>query len=156
MPVEALVQFLNVDLLIGGRFDSEPLLQALGGDVFLLHEDAVIQGKKCMLVELARPGLDVVRTLSRLVAWVERLPPRARRSWERASIRRFDIGIQAGKSPHETHWVVPQRLVAALAKIGADVALTVYGAEWRDGRRQRGATTRKRAATGRRIARKSR
>jgi hypothetical protein len=156
MPVEGSVHFLNVDLLIGGRVDRRSLLQALGGDVFAVHEDAVVQGKKCLLVQLARPGLDLVPTLSRLVAWVERLPPRGRRSWKRSSIRQFDIGIQAGRTPHETHWVIPPRVVAALARIRADVALTVYGAEWSDGRPQRAAATRKGATTGRRIANRSR
>jgi len=150
MPVEGSVRFLNVDLLIGGGVDRRSLLQALGGDVLAVHEDAVVQGKKCLLLELARPGLDLVPTLSRLVAWAERLPPEARRSWERASIRQFDIGIQAGRTPHETRWVIPRTLLAALARIRADVALTVYGAEWSDGRRQ-SVAPRKAAAPGRPV-----
>jgi hypothetical protein len=129
MPAQEAARFLNVDLLIAGRFDSEPLLQALGDRVFALHEDAELEGKKCLVLEVTAPDLGVPETVMRLVRWVERLPPAARRSWSRASIRRFDIGIQGGLRPHETHWVLPSRVVAAIADIGADVAITVYGAK---------------------------
>ena len=132
MSVQASVQFANVDLLIGGRFDRAPVLRALGDGVTALHEDALVEGKKCLLLEVTDPGLDLPQTLKRLVEWVERLPPKARRSWSRASVRQFDIGIESGMRPRETQWIIPARTVAALAKIGADVALTVYGAEQRE------------------------
>lgn len=135
MRAENGVRFLNVDLLIAGRFDREPLLKALGDRVLSLHEDAVLDGKRCLVLEVAAPDLGLSETVMRLVRWVERLPPGARRSWSRASIRRFDIGIQAGLKPHETHWLLPARVVAAVARVGAEVALTVYGAEVRRSRR---------------------
>lgn len=95
MPVEASVQFVNVDLHIGGRFDRAAILKAVGNGVMALHEEAVIEGKKCLLLEVTDPGLGLSQTLMRLAGWVEQLPPKARRSLSLASIRRFDLGIQS-------------------------------------------------------------
>jgi hypothetical protein len=131
MPVEADVRFLNIDLLLVGRFDRKPLLAAMGDDVFVLHDGAKVENEKCLMVEVLAPGLDLAGTLARLMKWVQELPTPARRSWAAASRRVFDIGIQAGLKPHDTHWAISQEQVAALAKLGAGVTVTVYGAEWR-------------------------
>ena len=81
--------------------------------------------------ELAVPDLDLAGTLARLIQRAEKLPRGARRSWAGASRRVFDIGIQGGRKPNDTRWTIPEKQVAALAKLGAEVALTVYGAEWK-------------------------
>jgi hypothetical protein len=122
------VQFLNIDLLLTGRVDRGPLLRAATGSVFVLHE-GMFAGRKALVLEVSAPGLDLSHTLSRLLRWVQELPPTARRSWNAASRRVFDIGIQAGLEPHETHWTIPPTHVAALAKVKAEIVLTVYGSE---------------------------
>jgi len=134
MALHGSVQFLNVDLLIGGRSEKKPLLDATSDGVFVLHEDAFVENHKCLLLEVSGPRLDLPETVMRLVEWVEALPLKARRSWSRAAIRRLDIGIQAGTRPHETHWTIPRHAVSALANIGADLTLTIYGTEGRKAR----------------------
>src|SRR6266850_1581425 len=129
MPVEAEVQFLNIDLLLVGRFDREPLLAAVGDGLFVLHEHALFHRDKCLALEVAAPGLDLSRTLARLLKWVDALPPSARRSWRAASRRVFDIGIQAGLNPHDSQWTIGRDQVAALAKVRGEVVLTIYGAQ---------------------------
>ena len=131
MPIEKTAGFLNVDLIVAGRFDRKPLLRAAGKDVFVMHEDAVFQGKGCIILEAEGADCGLEGALARLLRWVERLPRPARRSWAAASRRVFDVGIQAGLGPHETHWTIPSGLVAALARVGGEVAVTVYGARWR-------------------------
>jgi len=126
MPVERDVQFLNIDMLLVGRFDRTPLLTAARDRLFVLHAD-----KNLVALELAGQAPDLSRTLARLLNWVQGLPPAARRSWRAASRRVFDIGIHAGLGPHESHWCIRQEQVAALAKVGGEVVLTVYGAKWR-------------------------
>lgn len=130
MPVQADVRFLNIDLLLVGRFDRRPILAALGRTVFVLHEDAEEDGEPCLILELAGPTRDLPRTLGALLKWAAGLPPRARRSWASASRRLFDIGVEGGLQPHESRWRISRQQVSALAKLGAEVALTVYGAEW--------------------------
>jgi hypothetical protein len=124
MPTEDNVKFINVDVILAGEVDSKPLLGAFGDGVVVLHEDGPL------VLELANVGLDLHETLSRFVELVSALPRKARTSWAGASRRVFDIGIQAGLTPHETHWSIPSDLIAALAKIGGEVVLTVYGAKW--------------------------
>ena len=129
MAVEADVHFLNIDLLLVGRFDRRPLLASLRDDVFVLHDDAKFEGEDCLVLEVLAPGLDLSATLARLLKWVQRLPPVARRSWAAASRRVFDIGIQAGLEPNDSHWTVPHEQIAALARLRAEVMFTVYGAK---------------------------
>lgn len=104
----------------------------------------------CLLLELAKPGLDLEATLAHLVEWVQHLPRSARRSWAAAARRVFDVGIQAGLQPHETHWTIAPKLIGALAKVGGEVVVTVYGARWRDrtARRRPSDQPRRRAAPG--------
>lgn len=155
MPVEHKVQSLNIGLLLVGTFDRRPLLGALGDAVFVLHDDAQFEGKECLVLEVLKPRLDPADTFARLLKWAQELPPAARPSWAAASRRVFDIGIQAGRGPHESHWGIGHEQVEALAKLRAEVALTVYGAEWhnpapapsrRSGARKR--VTKRRSGTG--------
>jgi hypothetical protein len=129
MPVEHNVQFLNIDLLLVGAFDRKPLLAALGDGVFVLHDDAQFEGEECLVLEVLEPGLDLADTFARLLKWAQGLPPKARRSWAAASRRVFDIGIAAGLRPHESHWAIRHEQVEAVAALGGEVILTVYGAE---------------------------
>lgn len=130
MPVEADARFLNIDLLLVGRFDREPLMAALERGVFVLHDDATFEEEDCLILEVLEPGLDLARTITRLVNWAQGFPPAARRSWAAASRRVFDIGIQSGLKPHDSHWAISPEHIKALAKLRSEVALTVYGAEW--------------------------
>jgi hypothetical protein len=58
---------------------------------------------------------------------VEGLPPTARRRWNQASTRIFDIGIQAGLSPYAFEGVtLGEGTLRAIARIGGRVLLTVY------------------------------
>lgn len=134
MPVEADVRFLNIDLLLVGRFDRDPLLGALGHEMLVVHDDAEFENEKCLVLEVLTPGLDLPHTLMRLLKWAQGLSGPACRSWATASRRIFDIGIQGGVKPHDSHWSIRQEDVAALAKLGAEVMLTVYAAEWNRGR----------------------
>lgn len=129
MAIEKTVHFLNIDLMIGGTFDRKSLVRALGHDVFALHERVQIDGLDSLVVELNVPNLDLTSTLDRLLGWVQGLPRPARREWDRASRRTFDIGLAAGKHPHCSTWTVSPGQVAALAKLGAEVAITLYGAD---------------------------
>jgi hypothetical protein len=123
------VKFLNIDLLLVGSFDRKPLLAALGDGVFVLHDDAQFEGEACLVPEVLEPRLDLAGTFARLLKWAQGLPPKARRSWAAASRRVFDIGIAAGLRPHESHWAIRHDQVEALAALGGEVILTVYGAE---------------------------
>jgi hypothetical protein len=136
MAIAKTVQFLNVDLLIGGRFNRGPLVKVLGDELFALDEHAPVDGVDSMVIEVNSPDLDLTATIDRLIKWVKGLPGPARRVWAKATLRVFDIGISAGRGPHATTWSLPPKQVAAIARLGAEIRITVYGAE-RGGRRRR-------------------
>ncbi len=69
------------------------------------------------------------------------LPRPAKRAWSSAARRVFDIGLLAGKGPNDTSWTISPERVTAIATLGAEIWITVYGAE----RRRIGRAVRKRA-----------
>jgi hypothetical protein len=66
-------------------------------------------------------------TANELVEQVNAFPSLARRSWDLASKRTFDIGVQGGIGPRafEKVQLSPETL-ARVASIGARIKLTVY------------------------------
>jgi hypothetical protein len=130
MAVQRETGFLNIDLLVVGRFDPAPLVAAAGKQVFALGEHGPVDatGNEGLVFEVNAPNLDLPRTLRSLVRWAEGLPPAARRNWEAASRRIFDIGIQGGLEPRVVQWAIPPALVASVAKLGGEIVLTTYGA----------------------------
>jgi len=63
------------------------------------------------------------------VAMVHRLPPAARRLWNGAQSRTFDIGVQARKSPHSSVFTLSRATIAAVAGVRARIAVTTYAPE---------------------------
>jgi hypothetical protein len=129
MPTEKTVRFLNVDLLVSGKFDRGPLMRAMGKAVFALHERALVDGLETLIIEVNSPNLDLAATLGRLIGWVKALPAPAKRAWSAASRRIFDVGLQAGSRPHDTSWTIFPDLISAVAKLQGEIRITVYAAE---------------------------
>ena len=64
-----------------------------------------------------------------LVKLVERLPKSARRIWDRARARNFNIGIKAGVEPHSREFLVSDAAMEAIARVRGAIVITVYAAE---------------------------
>ena len=125
--IEPEVQLLNVDLELSGAFDHASLLRSLGDSVFVVAADA---GSLLSLEVNDVPDSTLMDKISQFVALVRALPPDARGVWNSATRRVFNIGIQSGLTPHCTEWTLPTELLAALVEIGAEVTITLYGAEY--------------------------
>jgi hypothetical protein len=62
-----------------------------------------------------------------LLKTIARLPPAARRCWNEATSRTFDIGIQAGLGPHSFQEVlVRPATIEAVARAGGRILITLY------------------------------
>lgn len=61
-----------------------------------------------------------------LIDVVERLPQKARNIWDQCEYRRFNVGLQSGKEPHDKLFLISNQSIAKLAGIGAEIAITVY------------------------------
>jgi hypothetical protein len=127
-------RFLNVDLDIWSRSALDSLVAAFGSRVFVLH--AGREGRRYAAhLELASSGLrdDADQMITRFVALIRRLPRPARSLWNRAPIREFNVGIQAGATPFSYVVQLEPATLDGIASIGARVGFTVYGAAGADG-----------------------
>jgi hypothetical protein len=123
--------FLNVDLDILSAAPLEPLVSAFGKRVLVLYVGGERHRHEAHL-ELASlvPTADVA--IRRLVKLVEGLPKPARRAWNGARSRVFNIGIQAGFEPRSRELLVSQATVDAIARVRGSIFVTVYAAERHD------------------------
>jgi len=119
--------FVNVDLDIYSKKDLKPLVDALGRGVIDLYVGRVKRTYEAHL-ELGwhhkRNPTSIIAGLCKLI---EALPPAKRRIWNGAKLKSFDIGIEApARGAHYWDAVSPEAVRAA-ARIGAQIAVTVYG-----------------------------
>jgi hypothetical protein len=124
-------RFLNVDLDVEASYDLEPFVGAMGEKVCDLYTGPCDGGFQTHL-ELSggkiQPG-DAEAAIRGFVELLSLLPPGARRLWDGARTRDFNIGIQAGVKPHAVEFSLPAPILAAVADLHARVVVTVYAAE---------------------------
>lgn len=119
--------FLSVDLDVRSAQSLASLAGALGAAVIPLHTGR--RGRRHWLrLALARDPADPSTAILRFCRLVARLPGPARKVWDAAGIREFDIGLQAGNRLPAAEWVVTARALREAAGVGACIRLTVYGA----------------------------
>jgi hypothetical protein len=122
-------QFLNVDLDIWSRRPLQRLVDAFGRQVVVLNVGEE-NGRWGAHLEHAMDASrsDVDTAIQRLVRIVQRLPSDARRIWDGAERREFNVGIQSGVTPYASEFRVEPATLEAIARVNARLALTVYGA----------------------------
>jgi hypothetical protein len=117
--------FLNVDLDIWSRAPLDDLVTAFGQKVVVLHVGK--EGRQYGAhLEVALSPPDADRTIRRFVTLVDGLPRSTRKIWETAQVRQFNVGVQAGTSPHAYELRLQKATVEAAARIGAQLAFAVY------------------------------
>jgi hypothetical protein len=121
-PSEA--QFLNVDLEVRGPADLQPLIDDLGEDVVNLHAGRV-HDHYLATFEATVSG-DADHRISYLCRLVDQLDPEARRIWDQASSKVFDIGYEAGAGPKSYESNLRPETIADVARVGAAIRVTVY------------------------------
>ena len=121
-------EFLNVDLDIRSRGNLQPLVSAFGKNVFVLHVGG--EGRDyCAHLEYAGRkfcGKDANWLIRHLIGLVQRLPQPARRRWDQARSREFNIGIQAGFKPRVYELQLAPRTMDLLHSVKGRVVLTLY------------------------------
>ena len=133
MPLEDTTHFLAVSLDLRGRTDLRALVDALGPAVLLMNLQ-----ERFASVELAQGGEDLEGAVRAFVKCVEALAPEARRLWAACERRTLNVGLQAGLRPHALELGLTHEALSRLAALGADLALTLYGAEHAPARGTRG------------------
>ena len=122
---ETATRFLNVDLDILSKVSLEPLVAALGEKVFVHYVGP--EGRTFGAhVSRSSYGQTADKLTRELCALVQRLPRGPRRLWNNAVSREFNVGIQAGLTPHSHEVRISEKTVALVARLGGAVVLTTY------------------------------
>ena len=118
------MKFLNVDLEVRSPTDLQPLIDDLGEDVVNLHAGRV-HDHHLATFEATVTG-DANHLIGYFCGLVDNLAPEARRSWDEAFSKVFDIGYEAGVGPKSYESDLQPETVAAVARVGAAIRVTIY------------------------------
>ena len=121
------VRFLNVDLEVRGRDDLKWLVTELGDDVVNLCCGAA-QGHFLATFETGLPLGDPDSAVGYLCNLVDNLPTDARVAWDGLLSKVFDIGFDGGIGPSTYQSELRPETIAAVARIGASLQITIYPA----------------------------
>jgi hypothetical protein len=130
MPGKRLNQttFLNVDLDLCSRSNLQPLLSALEPKILILH--AGRHGRMYRAhVELARSPKSADAAIRGFATLIGALPRSERRLWDAATIRDFNIGVQAGIRPHAHEVPLARETIDIVSALKARIVMTVYAPE---------------------------
>jgi hypothetical protein len=130
---EAEASFLNVDLDVEAPYDLAPFVEALGAQVFDLHTGPLGTGFQTHL-ELSGKAImpkDAETAIQGFVALLTRLASDAKRLWDGATKRDFNIGIQGGTKPPAFETVLLPQTLAAVASLGARIVITTYALDFK-------------------------
>lgn len=118
-------RFLNVDLDLYSKSDLGPLVALLGRKVAVLYS-GVDKGRYRAHLEVAKLPQSADATMRAFCSLIEALPAAGREIWNNATIRDFNIGVEAGFRPHATEFVLSAATVQSAASLGARIVFTVY------------------------------
>lgn len=122
--------FLNVDLDLRSRADLTPLVDRLE------PKTVVLRAEKYRGIYVASFELLSFRAstpdgcIAGLAGLIEDLPPAARRLWNGASERVFDVGIQAGADRQAFKPKIKAATLERVAALRADIVVTIYPYGW--------------------------
>ncbi|CCE10200.1 conserved hypothetical protein [Bradyrhizobium sp. STM 3843] len=122
----ALSHFLNLDLLLKSKTDFTPLIEHLDQSVYVLHHQ---QHEQEFLLVLELSDMDRKDLKSRtenFLTIVDALPDEACKLWEGCISRIFSYGFEGGCDGPALDTTIPADLLGRIAKVGADIGITVY------------------------------
>jgi hypothetical protein len=121
-PEKATLRFINVDLDVESPEELSPLLEAMDPHTYLLERPP---GQASFEINEPSPK-DPEVVILEFIRIVKSLPPAARKVWDGASKRVFDIGLQSGRHPFCVSYDIGIETLRKAADIGADIAITMY------------------------------
>jgi hypothetical protein len=122
------LKFCNVDLEMVFAKEPKVLLRELGRKVMVLYSGAHPKGHFVAL-EVSLLTKDAHQTMRRWLKLLGALSPAARREFEKASSRVFDLGFEVSTEQQPVQIELPKEQLAELAKLGASYVVTLYAAE---------------------------
>ncbi len=124
--------FLKVDHDDEAPEPIGPHTQAHSSIAYALHEDHSERGG-CARYELSDPDPDTQADPSAIIRQfcdaLTALPEPARRLWQKATTRDFNLGFASGLTPHWSQWPIDADTVSKVAALGARIVVTVYAVD---------------------------
>jgi hypothetical protein len=119
--------FLNVDVDVFSRTPLDALVAAFGENVMVHYVGRERrQYSAHFSLWFPRNADAAIRNLAELIT---KLPKPARRMWNQASKRVLNVGYQSGCRPFSFESEISSAAVAAAARLGASITVTIYPAE---------------------------
>jgi hypothetical protein len=102
------------------------LIDELRGRLFELYVGRVrsLYRAHYELIGCAAPTADA--TINALAGTIERLKPAARRAWNRASMREFNIGVELGGGVPSIEHAIRAATLRRVVSLGGTIAFTAY------------------------------
>jgi hypothetical protein len=122
--------FLNVDLDIESRVSLRSLAREFGERVSIMYSGR-INSRYCLFVEIEIVATlkfnTPEKTIHALCALIESLSPKARKLWDAAKRKEFDIGFDARFSSHRANrFTIDEKILRRVTELGASIAVTFY------------------------------
>lgn len=119
------IKFLNVDLDIQSEQDISLILNELGNNVFILHQE-IQDNHHFARLEIDRDASNADKTINYFCDLIESCSKEARKTWDSCSTRIFDIGYESGIKPNYFTSKINTMTVERIARIGASINITIY------------------------------
>jgi hypothetical protein len=119
--------FLNVDLEVGARTRAAlgPLVDAVDGTLFELFRGRI---RSLYRAHYESSGCheDASATIRALATVIEGLPRPARRAWDAATLRDFNVGVELERGVRSVELAIDPDVVSRVAALGGRIAFTAY------------------------------
>ena len=123
-------EYLNIDLEIRAQFDLTPLREAFGEHVAIMYCGECAPGQYLLALESEYLGDNTETspdlTANTLCQLVENLTPSARKAWDEADDRIFDVGYDAVADPRCSQPLLSARTLQRISALNARLAISVY------------------------------
>ena len=118
-----------MDLEIGARTRAQlaPLIEALPRGVHEIFRGR-IRGVYRVDYEIYRPRAGANAVIRDLAGVIERLPRAARRAWDAAVRREFNVGVELAPDASSVELAIDAAVVQRVAALGGRIAFTAYAA----------------------------
>jgi hypothetical protein len=124
-PQRPTLRFINVDLDMESAEELRPLVEAMEPHAYSLERPP---GQASFEVNEPSPK-DPEAVILEFIRIVKSLPPAARKAWDAASKRVFDIQLQSGRDPFRQSYSIGLETLRQATDIGAHLAITIYAVD---------------------------
>ncbi|CAN5811150.1 hypothetical protein BH11MYX2_BH11MYX2_12270 [soil metagenome] len=134
IPAEDETHLLNVDLEIWSTEKRTPMVTAMKKRGFMVLtasrwiEDSYLASFECRSDARGRVAISADVKTRELAKAIEALPPKARKLFDNAKRRVFDIGNQGEKKTNGFQLALSSSTVKRVAALNAEIGVTVYAA----------------------------